>query len=42
VERLRRLAGQAEELVPAIRQKGDDYRLALRDQYDRVFRLLTA
>jgi polysaccharide pyruvyl transferase WcaK-like protein len=38
-ERLRRLAGRAEDLVPAIREKGRDYRLALREQYDRVFDL---
>lgn len=42
VERLRRLATQAEDLVPSIRRKGQDYQVALREQYDRVFRLVTA
>jgi hypothetical protein len=42
VERLRRLATQAEDLVPSIRRKSQDYQVALREQYDRVFRLVTA
>jgi hypothetical protein len=41
VERLRRLATQAEDLVPSIRRKSQDYQVALREQYDRVFRLVT-
>jgi polysaccharide pyruvyl transferase WcaK-like protein/glycosyltransferase involved in cell wall biosynthesis len=40
LERLRLLEDRAEKLVPAMRQKSAEYRAALREQYDRVFKLV--
>lgn len=40
LERLRSLEDRAEKLVPAMRQKNAEYRTALREQYDRVFKLV--
>jgi polysaccharide pyruvyl transferase WcaK-like protein len=42
MERLRRLESRADQLIPGIRRRGEDYRLALRAQYDRLFGLVTA
>ena len=41
IRRLQRLEARAGELVTGIRRKGEDYRVALREQYDRVFGLVT-
>ena len=40
LERLRLLEDRAEKLVPAMRQKNAEYRAALREQYDQVFKLV--
>jgi polysaccharide pyruvyl transferase WcaK-like protein len=42
LERVRRLEAWAADLVPGIRRKSHECRGALREQYDRVFRLVSA